>query len=75
VFGTALLHLFHLHSTFFSQTVSAPRTQFEEKGGVARASKEVFHKFQFFKELLHGRVCGAEFVKQSQTPPQFEKKV
>ena len=32
VFGTALLHVFLLRSTFFSQTVSAPRTQFEKKG-------------------------------------------
>jgi len=39
-------------STFFSQTVSAPRTQFE-------APKEVLHKLQFFVELLHGEVCGA----------------
>jgi len=32
VFGTALLYVFQLRSTFFSQTVSAPRTQFEKKG-------------------------------------------
>jgi len=31
-FGTALLYVFQLRSTFFSQTVSAPRTQFEKKG-------------------------------------------
>ena len=31
MFGTALLHIFQLCSTFFSQTVSAPRTQFEEQ--------------------------------------------
>ena len=32
VFGTDLLHVFQLHSTFFSQTVPAPRTEFEKKG-------------------------------------------
>jgi hypothetical protein len=31
VFGTALLHVFQLRSIFFSQTVSALRTQFERK--------------------------------------------
>ena len=31
VFGTALLYVFQLRSTFFSQTVSAPHTQFEKK--------------------------------------------
>jgi len=36
--------------------------------GVVRASKEVLHELQFFVELLHGRVCGAEFVQQRQTP-------
>jgi len=35
-----------------------------------RAPKEVLHKLQFFVELLHGGVCGAEFVEQSQTPPK-----
>ena len=44
---------------FFSQMVSAPRTQFEEK------------ELQFFVELLYGGVCGAEFVEQSQTPPKI----
>ena len=32
-----------------------------------KAPKEVFHKLQFFVELLHGGVCGGEFVEQSQT--------
>jgi hypothetical protein len=31
----------------------------------------VLHKLQVFVELLHDGVCGAEFVKQSQTPPKF----
>jgi len=36
-----------------------------------RALKEVvLHKLQFFVELLHGGVYGAEFVEQSQTPPK-----
>ena len=48
-----------LRSTFFSQTVSTPCTLFEEKGGVVRAPKDVFHKLQSFVELLHGGVCGA----------------
>jgi len=30
-FLMALLHVFQLRSTFFSQTVLAPRTQFEKK--------------------------------------------
>jgi len=42
-----------------------------KKGGVVRTPKEVLHKLQFFVELLYGRVCGAEFTKQSQTPPKF----
>ena len=37
-----------------------------------RAPKEVLHKLQFFVELLHGGVCGAEFVEQSQTGPNFD---
>jgi len=69
VYGTALLHVFQLRSKFFSQTVSAPRTQFEKKGGVVRAPKEVLHELQFFVELLHSGVYGAEFVEQCQTPP------
>jgi len=69
VFGNALLYVFQHRSILYSQTVSAPRTQFEKKGGVVRAPKEVLHKLQFFVELLHGGVCGAEFVEQSQTPP------
>ena len=32
-----------------------------------RAPKEVLYKLQFFMELLHGEVYGAEFVEQSQT--------
>jgi hypothetical protein len=36
-----------------------------------RAPKKVLHKLQFFVELLHGGVYGAEFVKQSQTPPKL----
>jgi hypothetical protein len=32
-----------------------------------RATKEVLHNLQFFMELLHGEVCGAEFVKHFQT--------
>jgi hypothetical protein len=60
-----------LYSTFFSQTVSALHAlSLKKKGGVVRAPKEVLHKLQFFMELLHGGVCGAEFVKQSQTPPK-----
>ena len=65
-----------LCSTFFS---SAPRflaKRFQlhalssrKKGGVVRAPKDVLHKLQFFVELLHGGVYGAEFVEQSQTPP------
>jgi len=62
---------FQLRSTFFSQTVSAPRTRFKKKGGVVRAPKEVLHELQFFMELLHSRVCGAEFVEQCQTPPKI----
>jgi hypothetical protein len=50
VFETALLHVFQLHSTFFSQTVSAPRTEFEKKGWNCEV---------LFVELLHGGVCGA----------------
>ena len=49
---------------FFSQTVSAPRTEFKKKGGVVRAPKGVLHKLQFFVELSM-----VEFVEQSQTPP------
>ena len=41
-----------------------------KKGGVVRAPKEILHKLQFFVKLLHGGVCGAEFVEQSQTPPK-----
>jgi len=33
-----------------------------------RAPKEVLHELQFFMELLHGGVWGAEFVEQCQTP-------
>ena len=33
-----------------------------------RAPKEVIHELQFFVELLHNGVCGAEFVEQCQTP-------
>jgi len=40
-----------------------------KKSGVVRAPKEVLHKLQFFVELLHGGVCGAKFVEQSQAPP------
>jgi len=70
VFGTALLHVFQLRSTFFSQTVL--RTQFEKKkGGVVRAPKEVLHELQFFVELLHDEVYEAEFVEQSQTPSKL----
>jgi len=43
----------------FSQTVSAPRTQFEKKGEVVRAPQEVLHELPFFVELLHSGVCGA----------------
>ena len=32
VFGTVPLHVFQLRSTFFSQTVLAPRTLLEKKG-------------------------------------------
>ena len=35
-----------------------------------RAPKEVLQKLQLFLELLHGGVCGAEFVEQYQTPPK-----
>ena len=33
-----------------------------------RAPKELLYELQFFFELLHDGVYGAEFVKQSQTP-------
>ena len=32
---------------------------------------DVLYKLQFFVELLHSGVCGAEFVEQSQTPPKY----
>ena len=69
VFMTTLLHVFssaprffgcsmffQLRSTFFSQTVSVPYTQFEKKCGVVRAPKELLYKLQFFMELLHNGV-------------------
>jgi len=68
VFGTALLYVFQLRSTFFTQTVLAPHTQFEKKDKVVRASKEILHELQFFIELLYSRVYGAEFVEDSQIP-------
>jgi len=40
-----------------------------KNGEVVRAPKEVLHELQFFMELLHSGVCGAEFVEQCQTPP------
>jgi len=69
VFGTALLHIFQLCFTFFSQTVSAPRTQFEKK----EWSCDVLHELQFFAKLLHGGVCGAKFMEQCKTPPDALK--
>jgi hypothetical protein len=30
----------------------------------------VLQKLQFFMELLNGRVCGVEFMEQSQIPPK-----
>jgi hypothetical protein len=33
-----------------------------------RAPREVLYKLRFFVKLFHGGVCGAEFVKQCQTP-------
>jgi hypothetical protein len=63
VFETALLHIFQLRFTFFSQTVSAPRTQFEKKEwSCERASKEVLHELQFFVELLYSGVCGTRVL-------------
>ena len=56
MFGIAPLHVFQLRSTIFSQTVSAPRTQFEKNGGVVRAPIEVLYELQFFVELLHDGV-------------------
>jgi len=63
-----------LYSIFFSSTPRFLVKQFQlyalssrKKGGVVKAPKEVFHKLQFFVELLHGGVCGGEFVEQSQT--------
>jgi len=41
-----------------------------KKSGVVRAPKEVLHELQFFMELLHSGVCGAEFLEQCQTPPK-----
>jgi hypothetical protein len=32
------------------------------------APEEVLHELQFFVELLHNEVCGAEFVEQCQIP-------
>ena len=46
-----------------------------KKGEIVRAPKKVLHKLQFFMELLHGGVCEAEFVEQSQTPPIRERYV
>jgi len=40
-----------------------------KKGGAVRAPKEVLNELQFFVELLHDGVYGAEFVEESQTPP------
>jgi len=75
VFETALLYVFQLRSTFFSQTVSAPRTQFEKKkGGVVRAPQEVLYELQIFVELFYGGVCRAEFVEQCQTALKLHRK-
>jgi hypothetical protein len=67
-----------LCSTFFSSALYFLAKQFQlyalssrKKGGVVRASQEVLYELQFFVELLHGGVCGAEFVEQCQTPPKF----
>jgi len=66
-----------LRSTFFSSAPRFSAKQFQlhalcsrKNSGVVRAPKEVLHKLQFFVKLLHGGVCGAEFVEQSQTPPK-----
>jgi len=61
-------------SRFFSSASRFLAKRFQlhgsrKNGGVVRASKDVLHKLQFFMELLYGGVCGAEFVKQFQTPP------
>ena len=65
-----------LCSIFFSSAPHFLVKQFQlhalslrKNGGVVKAPKEVLYKLQFFVELLYGRVCGAEFVKQSQTLP------
>ena len=57
-----------LRSTFFSSALYFLAKRFQlhalcsrKKGGVVRAPKEVLHKLQFFMELLHGRVCRAEW--------------
>jgi hypothetical protein len=61
-----------LRSTFFSSAPHFLAKWFQlhalcsrKKGGVVRAPKEVLHELQFFVELLHGGVCGAEFMEQS----------
>jgi len=54
---------------FLAKQVQLYATLLQEKGGVVRAPKMVLLKLQFFVELLHGGVCGAEFIEQSQTPP------
>jgi hypothetical protein len=66
-----------LYSTFFSPALCFLAKQFQlyalssrKNGGVVRAPKEALHELQFFVELLHGGVCGAEFVEQCQTPPK-----
>jgi len=64
-----------LCSTFFSSALRFLAKRFQlhalssrKKSGDVRALKEVLHELQFFVELLHSEVYGAEFVEQSQTP-------
>jgi len=60
---------------FFSQTVSAPRTQFEKKGWSCESTERGTPRTPVFLELLHSGVCGAEFVEQCQTPPKYHSKI
>jgi len=53
-----------LHA-FLPNGFCSTHTVQEKKRGVVRAPKEVLHKNLKFVELLHGGVCGAEFMEQS----------
>ena len=61
VFGTALLHVFQLHSTFFSQMVSAPRAHFEKKGWSCESNYSTNSSFFWSCSMM-------EFVEQSKHP-------